>query len=158
MATKNIKVVIQTPSYEGAKKLTFTSLTSADVAQIPYRYPYVDVIGNDSFRAGNTDVTTKYGGLNAADSNSAIGYQLPTTEKLILLLKVKSTDAIKLKFSSSSRINHEPRVVDIAAGAVGDIIAVDIFDLGLFIQGDKKNGCATITPDKAVDLCLIARH
>ena len=149
MADVSAKVIIKTPT-KAYQSITFQSLSANDVFIIPYRIAYGDIVNTTALKADgklrNSSTTVgKYGG----------GYQLPQTEKLILLAKLGTTDKTTLTISGNTFKGIPNKTVEITAGAVGDLLEIDLYDLGLLLTED---GEVEIKTDKALSVALIARH
>lgn len=149
MANVSAKVIIKTPT-KAYQSITFQSLSAADVFVIPYRIAYGDIVNATALKADGklrNDRTTvgKYGG----------GYQLPQTEKLILLAKLGTTDTTTLTISGNTFKGIPNKTVEITAGAIGDLLEIDLYDLGLLLTEDGK---VEIGTNKALSVALIARH
>lgn len=149
MADVSAKVIIKTPT-KAYQSITFQSLSAKDVFVIPYRIAYGDIVNATDLKADGklrNDSTTvgKYGG----------GYQLPQTEKLILLAKLGTTDTTTLTISGNTFKGIPDKTVEITAGQVGDLLEIDLYDLGLLLTED---GEVKATTDKALSVALIARH
>lgn len=183
MARVNIPLTIHRPAVKELVKVTFTANADGNTNVIPFRYPFVDIANYTElktkgfFRHATTDVSANYGGSKTTDTASSLGYQLPATEKLILLVKVASaltTDKhIKITVKGSEKYGiadlelkiAEDIVVDAdgIAVAAGDILEIDLFDFGLLLDADGEititaAGNASAKADDAkVAFGLIAR-
>lgn len=149
MANVDAKITIKTPT-KAYQSITFQSLSADDVFIIPYRFPYGDIVNATALTADgklrNSSTTVgKYGG----------GYQLPQTEKLILLAKLGTTDKTTLTFTGNEFKGIPDKTVEITAGKVGDLLEIDLYDLGLLLT---EEGEVKIKTDKALSVSLIARH
>lgn len=164
MATKNIDLNIKRPTVAG-KKIVFTSSASADdYLRIPRRYPFADIVdyatlkSEGYFRHATTDVSSDLGGSSAEDTEGTLGFQLPNTEKLILLAKKGATTEETLTIKGSTHYGIDDEVVTLPAGSVGDLFEVDLYDFGLFIEGVADEDGVMIQSDHAtVEVALIAR-
>ena len=183
MARVNIPLTIHRPAVKELVKVKFTANAAGNTNVIPFRYPFADIANYDAlkaegfFRHATTDVSTAYGGSKTANTASSLGYQLPATEKLILLVKVASaltTDKhIKITVKGSEKYGIADLELKIAeditvdtdgiAVVAGDVLEIDLYDFGLLLDED---GEITITAagnasDKAdddhVSFALIAR-
>ena len=183
MARVNIPLTIHRPAVKELVKVTFTANADGNTNVIPFRYPFVDIANYTElktkgfFRHATTDVSTDYGGSKTTGNPSSLGYQLPATEKLILLVKVASaltTDkhvVITVKGSEKYGIADlklkiaEDIVVDADGIAVvaGDVLEIDLYDFGLLLDEDGEititaAGNASAKADDAkVAFALIAR-
>lgn len=149
MADVSAKVIIKTPT-KAYQSITFQSLSANDVFIIPYRIAYGDIVNTTALKADgklrNSSTTVgKYGG----------GYQLPQTEKLILLAKLGTTDATTLTFTGNKFKGIPDKTVEIPAGTVGDLLEIDLYDFGLLLTEEGK---VKVKTDKALSVALIARH
>lgn len=149
MADVSAKVIIKTPT-KAYQSITFQSLSANDVFIIPYRIAYSDIQNATALKADGklrNDSTTvgKYGG----------GYQLPQTEKLILLAKLGTTDATTLTFTGNKFKGIPNKTVEIPEGSVGDLLEIDLYDFGLLLT---EEGEVKIKTNKALSVALIARH
>lgn len=149
MADVSAKVTIKTPT-KAYQDIAFQSLSADDVFVIPYRIVYGDIVNATALKADgklrNSSTTVgKYGG----------GYQLPQTEKLILLAKLGTADKTTLTISGNKFKGIPDKTVEIAAGAIGDLLEIDLYDLGLLLT---EEGEVKIKTDKALSVSLIARH
>jgi hypothetical protein len=176
-AIKNLDLNIKRPGVEG-KPIVFTSVaTTGDHLRIPRRYPFADIVdyatlkSEGFFRHATTTVSSDLGGSSTADTEGNLGFQLPNTEKLILLLKrngVASTGTAKLTITieGSAEYGIEDKVIEIAADETftsgTEIREIDLYDFGLYITGipDEKGLMIKVeTTDtiSTVGLALIAR-
>lgn len=173
MSRVNIPLTIHRPAVKELVKVKFTANAAGNTNVIPFRYPFADIANYDAlkaegfFRHATTDVSTAYGGSKTANTASSLGYQLPATEKLILLVKVASaltTDKhIKITVEGSEKYGIADLELKIAeditvdtdgiAVVAGDVLEIDLYDFGLLLDED---GEITITAagnasDKADD-------
>lgn len=149
MANVDAKITIKTPT-KAYQSITFQSLSANDVFVIPYRFPYGDIVNATALKADgklrNSSTTVgKYGG----------GYQLPQTEKLILLAKLGTTDETTLTFTGNKFKGIPDKTVEIPEGSVGDLLEIDLYDFGLLLT---EEGEVKVKTDKALSVALIARH
>ncbi|HPW96726.1 MAG TPA: hypothetical protein PK557_07175 [Paludibacteraceae bacterium] len=183
MARVNIPLTIHRPAVKELVKVTFTANANGNTNVIPFRYPFVDIANyadlktKGFFRHATTDVSANYGGSKTTGTASSLGYQLPATEKLILLVKVTSalsTDKhIKITVKGSEKYGIADLELKLAedvtvdtdgiAVAAGDVLEIDLYDFGLLLDA---NGEITITAagnasakadDDKVSFGLIAR-
>lgn len=180
MARKNIPLTIVRPGVHEIHKIVFQANADSQDNTIPYRYPFTDIKNYSAlktagfFRHTTTDVETSLGGSKTADTASTLGYQLPVTEKLILLCRVATaltTDkkiTITIKGSSQYRIPDKTIVITEASSggdmqvAAGDIFEIDLYDLGLLLNGGEvvitADGDAAANADDAkIGFALVAR-
>ncbi len=164
MARTNIKLIVRKPGgAEIGPKLVFTDGT-ADGLRIPRRYPFADIANYDDlktagfFRHATTDVETTLGGSKVAGTEGVLGFSLPRTEKLILLVKKGATAAEAFTIKGSLEYHIDDLVVSVPAGAIGDIYEMDLFDMGLLLEGTSGEPGVTLdTIATTLDFCLIAR-
>lgn len=162
MARVNIPLTIHRPAVKELVKVKFTANAAGNTNVIPFRYPFADIANYTElktagfFRHATTDVSTAYGGSKTTNTASSLGYQLPATEKLILLVKVVSaltTDKhIKITVKGSRKYGIADLVLKIAedvtvdtdgiAVVAGDVLEIDLYDFGLLLD---KDGEITIT-------------
>jgi hypothetical protein len=156
MAIKNIPLTISRPNLGPvAQPITFAALEAqGDSFQVPFRYPFVD-IGNyaalktagffrhglEQYPAGGLASAVTSDELNpvgdAANANPQLGYQLPHTEKLILLVQITgtiSTNPLTLTVKGSQQYRIADQVITFPATTAAGIYEVPLFDFGLFIQ------------------------
>ncbi len=171
MSFINIKLNIHQPGIDGVTdEIVFTKiLTSEDVLRIPRRYPFVDIAyyqqlrARGYFRHATTDVSSELGGSSASNTEGKLGFQLPPTEKLILLVKrtgVATNGTPKQGFQiSNSRLHQaDPVVVSWEADPQFTqgvrLYEIDLYNFGLYI--DEEQGIQIIT-DVDLEFALIAR-
>lgn len=183
MARVNIPLTIHRPSVKELVKVAFTANAAGNTNVIPFRYPFADIANYTElkakgfFRHATTDVSTNYGGSKTTATASSLGYQLPATEKLILLVRVEealTTDKhIVITVKGSEKYGIEDLELKIAeditvdadgiAVVAGDVLEIDLYDFGLLLDAD---GEITITAagnasekadDDKVSFGLIAR-
>jgi len=183
MARVNIPLTIHRPAVKELVKVKFTANADGNTNVIPFRYPFADIANYTAlktagfFRHATTDVSTAYGGSKTAATASSLGYQLPATEKLILLVKVTealTTDKhIKITVKGSEKYGIADLELKIAedvtvdtdgiAVVAGDILEIDLYDFGLLLDEDGEititaAGNASAKADDAkVAFGLIAR-
>lgn len=163
-AIKNIDLNIKRPGVEG-KKIVFTTVATADDHfRIPRRYPFADIVdyatlkADGFFRHATTAVSSDLGGSSVADTEGNLGFELPNTEKLILLAKKGATTAETLVIEGSTEYGIDDLTVTLPAGAIGDLFEVDLYDFGLYITGVAgEKGIMIKAPHTTVSVALIAR-
>lgn len=146
-------------------KLTFTTVSTADdLGRIPYRYPFVDIANYYAlktagyFRHATTDVSTALGGSKVTNTEGKLGFQLPKTEKLILIAKKGATTEEKIVIKGSRRYNINDIEIALPAGSVGDLYEIDLFDFGLLLDGvDGEQGVIIQYKHTTVGLALVGR-
>lgn len=183
MARVNIPLTIHRPAVKELVKVKFTANAAGNTNVIPFRYPFADIANYDAlkaegfFRHATTDVSTAYGGSKTANTASSLGYQLPATEKLILLVKVASaltTDKhIKITVEGSEKYGIADLELKIAeditvdtdgiAVVAGDVLEIDLYDFGLLLDEDGEititaaGNASNKADDDKVSFGLIAR-
>lgn len=166
MATINLKLNIKRPGVEGiGDKITFTKVANAnDYLRIPRRYPFVDIANYNNlkavgyFRHATTAVSTDLGGSATTNTEGKLGFQLPPTEKLILLVKKGSTAAEQFTIKGSIQYSIDDVEVTVPAGAVGDLYEVDLYNFGEYITGIVgEAGVMIEVLSPTLEFALIAR-
>lgn len=166
MATINLKLNIKRPGVEGiGDKITFTKVANAnDYLRIPRRYPFVDIANYNGlkavgyFRHATTTVSTDLGGSATTNTEGKLGFQLPPTEKLILLVKKGSTAAEQFTIKGSIQYSIDDVEVTVPAGAVGDLYEVDLYNFGEYITGIVgEAGVMIEVLSPTLEFALIAR-
>ena len=162
MARVNIPLTIHRPAVKELVKVKFTANAAGNTNVIPFRYPFADIANYSDlkakgfFRHATTDVSANYGGSKTSNTASSLGYQLPATEKLILLVKVVSAltteKHIKITVEGSEKYGIADLELKIAqditvdtdgiAVVAGDVLEIDLYDFGLLLD---KDGEITIT-------------
>lgn len=180
MATKNIPLVIAKPNrgIEAPLKLTSVFAASAaggDLFRIPRRYPFADITAPAGFFRHNipqngsgsaaTAVSTELGGVAGANALTTLGYELPPTEKLILLVQkgtaAGTADSFVVKGSLEYRID-DVTVALPSADALGTEYEIDVFNFGLYIGrkvgvGVEEDGIVIAPANAATKFLLVAR-
>ena len=183
MARKHIPVTIIRPGVEELVAYSFEALDATDKAGfIPFRYPFADIANLSALQsagffrhgkqqpsggAASTAVSSELGGSASADAVTTLGYHLPPTEKLVLLVKVVTaltagTDVATITLSGSSKYLQDPvSIVTPANPAVGTVFEIDIYNFGLYIgdNGELKVSIATTTAADFdhLEFALVAR-
>jgi hypothetical protein len=183
MARVNIPLTIHRPAVKELVKVKFTANAAGNTNVIPFRYPFADIANYSElktkgfFRHATTDVSANYGGSKTTNTASSLGYQLPATEKLILLVKVVSAltadKNIKITVKGSEKYGiadldlkiAEDVTVDTDGIAVvaGDVLEIDLYDFGLLLDEDGEititavGNAASKADDAKVAFGLIAR-
>lgn len=182
MARKNIPLTVVKPGTL-AEKIVFVANADGQENTIPYRYPFADIENyaalkaSGFFRHSTTTVSTDLGGSAVADTASNLGFQLPRTEKLVLLCKVgsalSSDKNIVVTIKGSTEYGIADKTFKLAEdnvnqdtdgilAAAGDIIEVDLYDFGLLLNAGEivitADGNASANADDAkVSFALVAR-
>jgi len=179
MAVKNIPLTIHKPSTQGVSaEITFAKVVAAnDFMRIPRRYPFADIANYNAladsgyFRHGSKVVSTELGGSATTNTEGVLGFQLPPTEKLILLVRrtgVGTTGTAKQQFVIKGSTQYGipdttvTWIADAAFLAGTKVYEIDIYDLGLFISGvtNEDGLMIKVTDDEAtpaLEFALIAR-
>lgn len=183
MARVNIPLTIHRPAVKELVKVKFTANAAGNTNVIPFRYPFADIANYSDlkakgfFRHATTDVSTAYGGSKTSNTASSLGYQLPATEKLILLVRVEealTTDKhIKITVKGSEKYGIEDLELKIAedvtvdtdgiAVVAGDVLEIDLYDFGLLLDEDGEititaaGNASNKADDDHVSFGLIAR-
>lgn len=183
MARKHIPVTIIRPGVEELVAYSFEALDATDKAAfIPFRYPFADIANLSALQtagffrhglqqpsggAASAAVSSELGGSASADAVTTLGYHLPPTEKLVLLVKVvtaltNGTDKASITLSGSSKYLQDPVVIETPANpAVGTVFEIDIYNFGLYIgdNGELKVSIATTTAADFdhLEFALVAR-
>lgn len=164
MARGNLKLNIKIPSNQKvSNKYTFTE-SNEDGLRIPYRYPFVDIANYTElknigyFRHKTKDVDPSLGS-NETNTEGKLGFELPKTEKLILLAKKGAETAESLIIRGSKKYDIPDLTVTLPAGAIGDIYEIDLYDFGLYISDPTlaELGIVIDNITATVTLALIAR-
>jgi hypothetical protein len=152
MAIKNIPLTVRIPGrQEVSAPIVFAAAADAnDHFRIPRRYPFADISNYNALvaagflrhglkqnQAGTTStaVSTELGGSVTTNTEGVLGFALPNTEKLILLVKKGATTAEAVTFEGSIEYRIPDLTITIPAGAIGDVFELDLYDFGLFIEG-----------------------
>jgi hypothetical protein len=185
MARKHIPVTIVRPGVEEMVGYSFETVDQTDLASfIPFRYPFADISNYAAlktagfFRHGlqqpsggsaSAAVSSELGGSETADASTTLGYHLPRSEKLVLLVQVAEalttgTDKVSVTISGSSKYLQDAIVFESPAGpAAGSIFEIPLFNFGLYIgdEGEIKvsQGAFTTADDKAhIKYALVSRE
>lgn len=182
MSAVNIKLNIVQPGRDGvSEEILFTNATSkTDPLRIPYRYPFADIANYNElkergyFRHETTEVSSLLGGSSATNTEGKLGFQLPPTEKLILLVKRKgiaSAGTPEQKIVIKGSLLYSIPDIEVEFPADSDftsgekLYTIDLYNFGLYISGVKGEDGITIfveedkfTDNKSsMELALIAR-
>jgi len=178
----NIKLNIVQPGRDGvSEEILFTNATSTtDPLRIPYRYPFADIANYAAlkargyFRHATTEVSSLLGGSSAEDTEGKLGFQLPPTEKLVLLVKRKgivSTGTPKQKIVIKGSLLYSIPDIEVEFAADSNftsgekLYTIDLYNFGLYISGvEGEDGISifvaedTFTNNKSsMEFALIAR-
>ena len=176
-AIKNLDLNIKRPGVEG-RPIVFTSVVATkDHLRIPRRYPFADIVdyaelkSEGFFRHATVTVSSDLGGSSTADTEGNLGFELPNTEKLILLLKrdgaaSTGTAELTITIEGSTEYGIDDKIITIPADTdfkTGtEIREIDLYDFGLYITGvPGEKGLMikveTVDTISTVSLALIAR-
>lgn len=176
MSFINIKLNIHQPGIDGVTdEIVFTKIQeSGDVLRIPRRYPFVDIANYQAlrergyFRHATTEVSSELGGSAVSNTEGKLGFQLPPTEKLILLVKRTGvagdgTPAQEFQISNSHLHQADSVVVSWKADSQFTqgvkLYEIDLYNFGLYIDNTvypEEQGIQIIT-DEDLEFALIAR-
>jgi hypothetical protein len=185
MAIKNLKAVISVPN-RGNVPLTLGLIsgsnfivrdtTGAQQLRIPRRFPMADVVApagyfrhnieqNASSGSASTAVSDEIGGVAGANALTTLGFELPRTEKLILLARKgpAATTAATITIKGSLEYKQPDMVITLpAADAINTLYEIDITNFGLFIGrkagvSNLEDGILIETNHADTALCLIVR-
>lgn len=147
MARKNVPLKIRIPSVKEKFEYVTTANASGDNWVIPFRYPFADILNyndlvNDGyFRHNTTTVSTDLGGNATANSKTNLGFQLPMTEKLILLVETNdvanANGNVTLTIEGSTQYGVTDHTYTWATTEDG-IFEIDLYDFGLLIGGSSS--------------------
>ncbi len=175
MATKNLLLNIRRPGIDGVgDAITFTTVASGnDFLRIPRRYPFTDIANLAAlqtakfFRHATVTVSSALGGSATTNTEGVLGFQLPPTEKLVLLVRrtgVADTGTAEQSFVIEGSIQYgipDVTVVFAAEPAFTSgtkIYEVDLFNFGLFISGIAgEHGLSIKVVTNNLEFALIAR-
>ena len=186
MATKNLKLNIHRPGVEGIGDVITFINPEKDNLRIPRRYPFVDIANLTSLRtagyfrhdanaSGVYEVSSDLGGSADTNTEGVLGFQLPNTEKLILLIKqtgmatnhvkvydaatppavasvteIAGTPAISFTIKGSLRNPFDDVVVNIPADTTFTsgtrFYEVDLYNFGQYITGVTGEDGISIYP------------
>lgn len=171
MSFINIKLNIHQPGIDGVTdEIVFTTIQeSGDVLRIPRRYPFADIANYQQlhdrgyFRHATTAVSSALGGSSASNTEGKLGFQLPPTEKLILLVKrtgvaTDGTPEQGFQISNSRLHQADPVVVNWPADPQFTegvkLYEIDLYNFGLYID---NTGGIQIIASEGLEFALIAR-
>lgn len=182
MSAVNIKLNIVQPGRDGvSEEILFTNATSKDdPLRIPYRYPFADIANYAAlkergyFRHETTEVSSLLGGSSATNTEGKLGFQLPPTEKLVLLVKRKgvgSTGTPKQKIVIKGSLLYSIPDIEVEFPADANftsgekLYTIDLYNFGLYISGvEGEDGISIFVADdkftdnkSSMEFALIAR-
>lgn len=179
MANKNVPLLIAKPDRGVAAKLKiagFVVKDNGDYLRIPRRYPFADItapagyfrhnVQQNGSNARETAISAELSPVAAASNAlNTLGFELPPTEKLILLIRkgVAADTAASVVIKGSLEYKQDDITINLeAADAADTIYEVDLTSFGLFIG--RKSGVVSaedgiiITPSStSTGVLLIAR-
>lgn len=184
MARKHIPLTVRKPG-DLAVEVGKVANSASNTYHIPYRYPFIDISNYNAlkaagfFRHATTTVSTELGGSATTETATNLGFQLPRTEKLVLLIQVTAAlttkKRIDIEISGSSRYGVAKKELalvqdDTNTGdedgikvVAGSIVEVDLFDFGLLMDDNgeiviEAEGSADANADDAkISYALLAR-
>ena len=180
MANKNIPVLIAVPNRGPAAALKIAGFRAKDAdsfLRIPRRYPFADVTAPAGFFRHNiqqnvvggspdfTAVSAELGGVAGANALTTLGFELPPTEKLILLVSKGPAEntAGTVVIKGSLEYKQDDITITLpAADVAGTIYEIDLTSFGLLIGrktgvGAVEDGIIVTPGDTGTGLLLIAR-
>lgn len=177
MANKNIPLVIAKPDRGNVPvALTgFVAKDSGDYLRIPRRYPFAAITAPSGFFRHNIpqngsgsasqEASTELGGATGANALSTLGFELPRTEKLVLLARKGPAAGTAATIVIKGSLEYKQDDVTItlpSADAANTIYEIDLTSFGLLIGRKSGVGVAEdgliITPgDTTTGLLLVAR-
>lgn len=149
MATrKHIPLNISRPGKHDFFKVGFQATAHEQVNIIPYRYPFNDIENyyllesKGYFRSESKAVSSELGGSETSDTRTNLGFQLPYTEKLILVGRLNANLATGKKFTITIKGSEQYGIPDeefVLAQATGEgdltVSANDLFEIDLYNFG-----------------------
>ena len=172
---KHVPLTISRPSVEELLELGFQKVgdetgTDAWKYKIPYRYPFANISNlanlqtEEFFRHATLDVSDEIGGSSVADAKTNLGFQLPRTEKLVLLVKgvgAIATNDVVMTITGSTKYNKPDVTYTFAVGDVtGKVYEIDLYEFGLLIEDGEVNiefTSATAANLDKLEVALVAR-
>jgi hypothetical protein len=184
MARKHIPVTIVRPGVEEMVSYSFATVDQTDLASfIPFRYPFADISNLSDlqsagfFRHGkkqpvgsssaSAEVSEELGGSDSANASTTLGYHLPRSEKLVLLVQVVTalsaeTDKLTVTLSGSSKYLQDAVALEVTNPAAGSIFEIPLFNFGLYIGNEgeiKISQAVTTAADKDhIKYALVSRE
>jgi hypothetical protein len=183
MARKHIPVTIVRPGVEEMVGYSFATVDQTDLASfIPFRYPFADISNLSAlqsagfFRHGKQQpsggsasaaVSSELGGSASANAVSTLGYHLPRSEKLVLLVQVVEaltggSDKLTVSLSGSGKYLQDAVALEVTAPTAGSIFEIPLFNFGLYIgdEGELKiSQAVTTAADKDhIKYALVSRE
>lgn len=183
MARKHIPLTIKRPANYTLETITFYSNVADDELKIPFRYPFADISNvveltkagffrHVVLNSGETAIETspygastssELGGVDTAHGKTNLGFELPNTEKLILLVQqtaVTATSATTITITGNTRLGIPDRVYTIGATENKGLFEIDLYDFGLLIEDGEINilvHSTTAANEALFDFALVAR-
>lgn len=170
---KHIPLTIVRPGVEEIQEIVFVANVTDYLWKIPFRYPFDDIENYQALRTagffrhdetgGVPVVSSEYGGSAVVDVKTNLGYALPRTEKLILLVTTNAatlTDVTILTITGSTQYGIEDVEYTIPVAVAGKVYEIDLFNLGLLIDGGELNisiASVTAANNAKVSIALVAR-
>jgi len=178
MANKNIKVLISQPNRGIGVPLELNNFIAKDASsylRIPRRFPMADVVAPTGYFRHNvqqngsnsveTAVSSEIGGAAGAGVLSTLGFELPPTEKLILLVKKGTATTVACSFVVKGSLEYKQADVTVTlptADALATLYEIDLTSFGLFIGrksslSNLEDGIIITPGDTVTSFLLIAR-
>jgi len=161
MAKIVIKANIIVPQNDGLSDLivgvTGTSGASNGLS-IPFRYAFntTEIANYDALKtSGFFRATTPIGPDGVTGAGGKYGYQLPRTEKLMLLVTKGATGAESFTISGAANYGVATKTVAVPSGALGDQYTYSLYDFGLHINANGEIFVDPVTP--TLNFALIVR-
>lgn len=152
MAKIVIKANIIVPQNDGlSDKIVGVTGTSgaSNGLSIPFRYAFntTEIANFDALKtAGFFRATSPIGPDGVTGAGGKYGYQLPRTEKLMLIVTKGATTAESFSISGAARYGVDTKTVAIPTGAIGDQYTYSLYDFGLHINSDGEIFIDPVTP------------
>jgi len=168
---KHVPLTISRPGVEELLTITFVANVTDYLWKIPYRYPFADIENLSAlktagfFRGKAFPVSSELNGSASADVETDLGFELPNTEKLILLVKVlvaTATSAVTITITGSTEFGIDDVSYEIPiAAAAGTVYEIDLYNFGLYIDGGEVNitidDATTVGNNAKIAVALVAR-
>lgn len=176
MARVHIPLTIVRPGVEEKQQISFHDVTATDSLVIPYRYPFVDIKNYSAlqtagyFRHATNTVGDRFGTASiTSNTETNLGFQLPMTEKLILLVQLPTavTDGtgdqytLTLTVTGSTQYKKTDVTYTWNNSSGTGLWEIDLYEFGLYIQSGHVT--LTFSDDNSntevikADVALIAR-
>ena len=179
MANKNVPLLIAKPDRGVAAVLKIAGYRAKDAdsfLRIPRRYPIADItapagyfrhnVQQNGSNAAETAISAELSPVAAgANALNTLGFELPPTEKLILLISKGPANGTAATVVIKGSLEYKQADVTInlpSADAAGTIYEVDLTSFGLFIGrkagvSNLEDGIILTPGDTTTGLLLVAR-